>query len=60
MQKNERLNKEIEEVCNNLLEVSIEVDIPMEEKVMNISEPIQGFHANIVDLEERTTSSTPP
>jgi hypothetical protein len=38
----------------------MEVDTPLEEKVMKISEAIQGFCVNIVDLEVCTTPSTPP
>ena len=37
----------------------MEVDTPLEYQVTNISESIQGFSAKIVDLEARTTSSTP-
>jgi hypothetical protein len=43
-----------------LPEVPMEVDTPLEEKVTKISEAIQGFHTKIVDLEAHTTPSTPP
>jgi hypothetical protein len=38
----------------------MEVDTSLEDKLMNISEAIHGFHTKIVDLEVRTTPSTPP
>ena len=37
----------------------MEVYISVEEKVMNISEAIQRFYSNIVDLEAWMTQSTP-
>ena len=37
----------------------MEVDTPLEEKVMKINESIQGFHVKILDLEDHTTPSTP-
>ena len=37
----------------------MEVDTPLEEQVMKINESIQGFHVNILDLEDHTTPSTP-
>ena len=51
--------KAIEEVFNNMSKVPMEVDIPIEEKVTNISESIQGLHVKIMELEGRTTPSTP-
>jgi hypothetical protein len=38
----------------------MEEDTPLEEKVTNISEAIQGFCVKIIDLEDCTTLSTPP
>jgi hypothetical protein len=60
MSKTERLKQEVQEIYNNIPKVYMEVDASLEEKVMNISEAIQGFCAKIVDLEYRTTLSTPP
>jgi hypothetical protein len=54
-----RLKNAVQEVYNNFPEIPMEVDTPLEEKVMKISESIQGFHMNIVDLEACTTPSTP-
>jgi hypothetical protein len=55
-----RLHQEVQEVYNNIPEVYMEADSPLEEKVTKISEAIQGFHVKIVDLEAHTTPSTPP
>jgi hypothetical protein len=49
-QREGRLKKAVHEVYNNFLEIPIEIDVTLEEKVSNISESIQGFHVNIVDL----------
>jgi len=38
----------------------MEVDTPLDEKVMKINEVIQGFCMNIFDLEARTIPSMPP
>jgi hypothetical protein len=43
-QKVERLQQGIKKVYSDILEVPIEVDAPLEEKVSNISEVFQGFH----------------
>jgi hypothetical protein len=58
--KEERIQYAIQKVYNDIPEVPMEIDAPIEEKVSNISESIQGFHANIVDLEACTTPGTPP
>jgi hypothetical protein len=59
-QREGRLKNAMKEVYSNFPEIPMEVYIPLEEKVMKISEAIQAFHLNIVDLEARTTPSTPP
>ena len=46
-----RLKNIVQEVYINFLEIPMEVDTPLEEKVLNISETIQAFCTNIIDLE---------
>ena len=53
------LQHAVEEVCDNILEVQVEEDTPLEDKVTTISEAIQGSHTKIVDLEARAMPSTP-
>jgi hypothetical protein len=60
MQKITRLQQVVQEVYNNFLEVLMEVDTPLEDKVTKISKSIQGFHTNIVYLEALSMRSTPP
>ena len=60
MQKKTWLQQEVREVKNNFIEVPMEVDTPLEEKVTKISESIHGCYVNIVDFESSTTPSTPP
>jgi hypothetical protein len=38
-----RLKNAVQEVYSNFPEIPMEVDTPLEEKVMKISEAIQGF-----------------
>ena len=56
--KRERLEKVVEEVCNSLMKLQVEVNTLVEEKVMKIREYLQGFHAMIVDLEVCTILRT--
>jgi hypothetical protein len=49
----------VQEVYKKILEITMEVDTPLEEKVSNISESIQGFHTKMVDLEVCNMPSTP-
>jgi hypothetical protein len=49
----------VQEVHSNFLKIPMEVDNPLEDKFTNISEVVQGFHTNIVDLESCTSPSTP-
>jgi hypothetical protein len=45
------LKNKVQEVYKFFLEIPMEVDTPLEEKVLNISETIQAFCTNIIDLE---------
>jgi uncharacterized phage infection (PIP) family protein YhgE len=54
-----RLHQAMQEVYSNIPEVYIEENAPLEEQEKKINEAIQGFRANIVDLEAHTTPSTP-
>jgi predicted nucleic acid-binding Zn-ribbon protein len=58
-QKEEQMKKEFAKDCKYIMEVLMEVDTPLEEQVLKISEAIQGFRTKIVDLETRMKPSTP-
>jgi hypothetical protein len=57
-QRIERLKHVIQGIYSNIPKVSTEVEDSLQEHVMMISEVIQGFHVNIIDLEACQTPST--
>ena len=59
VKRNERIQEEVKYVYTIIPKVQVEGEISIDDKVTNISKSIQGFHVMVVDLEERTTSSTP-
>ena len=60
MHKEERIQQDIKQVYKELPEVPMEVDTPIEEKVSNIDEFIQGFHLNMIELEAHAIPCTAP
>jgi hypothetical protein len=53
------VKKPFDKVCKEILEVPMEVDTPLEDKVVNIRKPIMGFPTKIVELETRMKRSKP-
>jgi hypothetical protein len=53
------LKQVVQGVHNNIPEVPMEVDIPLEERFTNISEAIHKFHMKIIEFESCQTPSTP-
>jgi hypothetical protein len=58
-QRETRLKNAVQQVYRNFLEIRMDLETPLQDKVTKINGSIQGFRMNIVDLEACTTPNTP-
>lgn len=60
IQRNWRVQQAVEEVCKSIAEVEMQEGDPLEDKVAQLNQAIQGFSAKITELEACSLLSTPP